>query len=96
MSILTLAPNPTGTPDPAYYAGRADAYDDHAEGTPISVLIVRLSYLIDHHPDLAYVTGYAQRLREIDREEHAHRAAITHHDPYWSTAVQPAEAGSQP
>jgi len=83
MSITTLAPATT-TPDPAFYAGRADAYDDHQAGTPLNVLIVRLAYLIDLHPDTAYVKGYAAKLLELDREQRTLRTAITGHDPYWS------------
>lgn len=84
MTTMTLAPTGLEGQDPAYYAGRADAYDDHQAGTPLQVLTVRLGYLIDLHPDTPYVTGYAARVWEIHREQnaatdvqadHAHRKA---------------------
>lgn len=77
MTAMTLAPADTNGQDPAYYAGRADAYDDHHAGTDLATLIVRLSYLIDDHPDTAYVAGYAERVWEIDREQSAINAAET-------------------
>ncbi|WP_097865854.1 hypothetical protein [Streptomyces sp. rh34] len=83
MTTMTIAPALTGGHDPAYYAGRADAYDDHQDGTTLQVLTVRLSYLIDQHPDVHYVTGYAARVLEIDAEQRH----ITTNDTYWETAA---------
>ena len=79
MTTMTLAPTNLGDQDPAYYAGRADAYDDHQAGTPLQVLIVRLGYLIDDHPNTVYVAGYAERVWEIDREQAADAAAQAEH-----------------
>ncbi|MFB8122069.1 hypothetical protein ACFVG1_12855 [Streptomyces bacillaris] len=69
--------------DPAYYAGRADAHDDHNTGTTPHNLTTRLSYLIDHHPNTPYVLGYAARVLEI----HAETRHLTNHDTYWETAA---------
>ncbi|MEV8101023.1 hypothetical protein [Streptomyces sp. NPDC088135] len=69
MSLMTIAPAITGGQDPAFYAGRADAYDDHRAGTGLATLIVRLGYLIDDHPVVQYAAGYAARVWEIDREQ---------------------------
>ncbi|WP_331723397.1 hypothetical protein [Streptomyces atratus] len=71
MTTMTIAPAITGGHDPAYYAGRADAYDDHHAGTDLDTLIVRLGYLIDDHPVVQYAVGYAARVWEIDREQRA-------------------------
>ncbi|MGW1468507.1 hypothetical protein ACWCPT_29695 [Streptomyces sp. NPDC002308] len=77
MTTLTIATALTGGQDPAYYAGRADAYDDHQAGTPLDTLRVRLGYLLDAHPDLAYATGYGDRVLEIRAETAAITAAET-------------------
>ncbi|MEU0837151.1 hypothetical protein [Streptomyces sp. NPDC005969] len=69
MTTMTIAPAITGGHDPAYYAGRADAYDEHTAGADVATLTVRLSYLIDGHPDVQYAAGYAARVWEIDREQ---------------------------
>ncbi|MFE7111715.1 hypothetical protein ACFU98_29830 [Streptomyces sp. NPDC057575] len=71
MTTMTIAPAITGGQDPAFYAGRADAYDDHRAGTDLATLIVRLGYLIDDHPVIQYAAGYAARVWEIDREQRA-------------------------
>lgn len=83
MTTMTIAPTLTDGHDPAYYAGRADAYDDHRTGTTPHELAVRLGYLIDQHPDVQYVLGYAARVLEI----HAEHRTITNHDTYWETAA---------
>ncbi|MGO1025614.1 hypothetical protein ACTOXX_34125 [Streptomyces rubiginosohelvolus] len=79
--MTTMTPTPALLDDngPAYYAGRADAYDDHRGGTTPEELTVRLGYLIDQHPDTAYVTGYAARVWEIHAETR-HLVAV---DTYW-------------
>ncbi|MFF2411815.1 hypothetical protein [Streptomyces sp. NPDC058092] len=77
MTTMTIALADTDGQDPAYYAGRADAYDDHRAGTDLDTLIVRLGYLMNAHPDLAYVTGYADRVLEIRAETAAVTAAET-------------------
>ncbi|MEU6925502.1 hypothetical protein [Streptomyces sp. NPDC046631] len=69
MTTMTIAPAITGGQDPAFYAGRADAYDDHRAGTNLATLIVRLGYLIDDHPVVQYAAGYAARVWEIDQEQ---------------------------
>lgn len=83
MTTMTPTPALLGGNDPAYYAGRADAYDDHQGGTTPHELTIRLGYLIDHHPNTPYVTGYADRVLEI----HAENRAITTTDTYWETAA---------
>ncbi|MFE3381365.1 hypothetical protein [Streptomyces anulatus] len=83
MTTMTLAPALLHGNDPAYYAGRADAYDDHRNGTTPDELTVRLGYLIDQHPDIHYVLGYAARVLEIDAEQRH----ITTVDTYWETAA---------
>ncbi|MFJ1782465.1 hypothetical protein ACIOKA_37800 [Streptomyces anulatus] len=79
MTTMTPTPALLEGHNPAYYAGRADAYDDHQTGTSPQVLTVRLGYLIDQHPDVHYVTGYAARVLEIDAEN---RHITTNHT-YW-------------
>ncbi|MGW2844414.1 hypothetical protein [Streptomyces sp. NPDC001274] len=71
MTAMTITTAILGGQDPDYYAGRADAYDDHHTGTTLDTLITRLGYLIDEHPNTGYVTGYADRVWEIHREQHA-------------------------
>lgn len=44
-------------------AGRADAYDDHAT-LSTDELNVRATWIIDFHPDLSYVQGYAAYVKE--------------------------------
>ncbi|MFC8339341.1 hypothetical protein ACFUJX_20335 [Streptomyces rubiginosohelvolus] len=83
MTTMTPAPALLDGNDPAYYAGRADAYDDHRNGTTPDELTVRLGYLIDQHPNTPYVLGYAARVLEI----HAENRAITTTDTYWETAA---------
>ncbi|MFC7794574.1 hypothetical protein [Streptomyces cinereoruber] len=67
MSLMTLTAAITGDQDPDYYAGRADAYDDHQAGTPLDVLITRATYNTAHHTP-GYAKGYSTRVEEIRRE----------------------------
>ncbi|MFI2620448.1 hypothetical protein [Streptomyces sp. NPDC018584] len=76
-TATTLALPTTGSLDPAYYAGRADAYDEHANGAPATVLYLRAEYLADLHPDHWYVLGYAARVLELRHEQHTEAAAQT-------------------
>ncbi|MEU1133537.1 hypothetical protein ABZ383_27395 [Streptomyces sp. NPDC005900] len=77
-TTLTTAPALTTGLDPAYYAGRADAYDDeHTDGITTDVLYTRAEYLADHHPDHWYVIGYAARVLEHRHEHHTAAAAQT-------------------
>ena len=68
MSVMTLAPA-TAAPEPinpiTYAAGRADAYDDHRDGTSIDPLRTRLDWLIDGHPSTGYVIGYSALVAEL-------------------------------
>ncbi|WP_448333535.1 hypothetical protein [Streptomyces sp. DSM 41534] len=69
-----------------FAAGIADAYDEDRAGLTLAELTVRLAWLIDEHPNLSYVLGYAsvvQRLAieaditaEVDAE-----LAYTHVEP---------------
>ena len=68
MTIQTFAPattsdNPLDRHDLA--AGRADAYDDHRDGTSIDTLRTRLDWLIDGHPSTGYVIGYSALVAEL-------------------------------
>ncbi|WP_228994347.1 hypothetical protein [Streptomyces sp. DH8] len=83
MTTMTPTPALLHGNDPAYYAGRADAYDDHHDGTTPHELTIRLGYLIDHHPNTPYVTGYGARVREIEAETRH----LTNRDTYWETTA---------
>ena len=87
MTTMTLTPTNLGDQDPAYYAGRADAYDDAAHLT-IHELNVRTSLYIDLHPNIHYAAGYADRVLEIRMEQAAVIAAETElaHTPTEVTA----------
>jgi hypothetical protein len=76
MTTMTLNLVDTSDQDPAYYAGRADAYDDAAVFT-IDELNARLSLYLELHPDIGYVEGYADRVLEIRKESAAVVAAET-------------------
>lgn len=66
MTIQTFTLTTSGFPDdtptttlpPEFAAGRADAYDDHRTLTT-DELATRAGWIIDLHPDLGYVQGYA-------------------------------------
>lgn len=49
---------------PEFAAGRADAYDDHQTLTT-DQLNTRAAWIIDLHPDLNYVQGYAAYTAEV-------------------------------
>ncbi|RSS33781.1 hypothetical protein [Streptomyces sp. WAC08241] len=67
MSLMTLTTAITGNQDPNFYAGRADAYDDHQTGTPLDTLNTRAAYNAEHHNPM-YAAGYYARVLEIRRE----------------------------
>lgn len=67
MTTMTVLPALTGGMDPAFYAGRADAYDEHAAGASPAELTVRAEYIVDFH-DPMYAAGYTERVAEIRRE----------------------------
>lgn len=74
MSLMTLVGSITGHHDPDYYAGRADAHDEHTTGTTLTELAHRARLIADHHPSTQYALGYTDRLLELRRE---HTATIT-------------------
>lgn len=74
MSLMTLATSITGGHDPDYYAGRADAHDEHNYGTTPHELAHRATVIAEHHPSTMYALGYSDRVLEL-RREHAARAA---------------------
>ncbi|QGZ53287.1 hypothetical protein GPZ77_34215 (plasmid) [Streptomyces sp. QHH-9511] len=76
MSLMTIAPAITDGQDPAFFAGRADAYDEHTDGATIAQLQTRADYITDLH-DPQYAAGYTARLHEIRRETAALTAAQT-------------------
>ena len=49
-------------------AGVDDAYDDHRDSLTVAELTVRLSLLIDEHPNLSYVLGYASTVHRLALE----------------------------
>ncbi|MFF6903469.1 hypothetical protein [Streptomyces hydrogenans] len=74
MSLLTLTTAITGNQDPDYYAGRADAHDEHTAGTTLPVLEHRAQLIADEHFSFPYAAGYWARVLEI---RHEHAATIT-------------------
>lgn len=68
MTTMTFAPILAGGIDPDFYAGRADAYDDHADLTP-EELSVRADYITDLHPSLAYAQGYDAYVKGVQLEQ---------------------------
>ncbi|GAA2770592.1 hypothetical protein [Streptomyces showdoensis] len=77
MSLMTLTTSITGGHDPDLYAGRADAYDEHAQGATLTELAHRAAVIADLHPSTGYALGYADRVLEIRREEQGHVAVET-------------------
>ncbi|WP_399553887.1 hypothetical protein OG473_39500 (plasmid) [Streptomyces anulatus] len=91
MTTMTIAPALTGGHDPAYYAGRADAYDEHGDGTTTAELRTRAECIADFHPNKDYALGYAAyaasaRL-EQDAQQDTRRADITTNNTYWQKAA---------
>ncbi|MFJ7990287.1 hypothetical protein [Streptomyces sp. NPDC096351] len=81
MSLATLTTTITGGNDPAYYAGRADAYDEHNHGATLNELTTRAAHITDHH-DPMYAAGYNAHVLELRREtafRTATEADIAHH-----------------
>lgn len=75
MSLMTLGPAITGGQDPAYYTGRADAYDDSNTLT-IDHLTIRAGIHADY-AHLPYALGYMDRVIEFRMERDAVTAAET-------------------
>lgn len=48
-----------------FAAGIADAYDEDRAGATVPELTVRLSWLIDEHPNVSYVLGYASTVQRL-------------------------------
>ncbi|MFF6844697.1 hypothetical protein ACFY8X_38905 [Streptomyces tanashiensis] len=76
MSLMTLATTITGGHNPDYYAGRADAHDEHNDVT-LTELTHRSAVIAEHHPSTMYALGYADRVLELRREHNARTAAQT-------------------
>ena len=68
MTVATFTTTTTGGHDLDHYAGRADAYDDHATLT-IDELNVRAAYIADLHPSHSYAQGYAAYTKGVDLEQ---------------------------
>ena len=78
MTIQTFAPA-TGDQhkDPAYYAGRADAYDEHTAGADADTLEDRFEWMTDptvalHTGQLlstAYLQGYKALIEDLRGEQ---------------------------
>lgn len=77
MSLMTLAATITGGHHPEYYAGRADAHDEHHEGTTLTALANRSAVIADLHPSTQYALGYTDRVLELRREHTATTTAQT-------------------
>lgn len=60
-----------------FAAGIADAYDEHRDGLTAVELAVRLDLLIDEHPNLSYVLGYASTVHRLALETDATAEAET-------------------
>lgn len=70
MTTMTIAPATGGASPDALdrFAGRADAYDDHATLT-IDELSVRAQWITDLHGNLAYAQGYTAYVKTVQREQ---------------------------
>ncbi|MFD7980277.1 hypothetical protein [Streptomyces sp. NPDC059071] len=77
MSLMILATTITGGHDPDFYAGRADAHDEHRDGAILTELTHRAAVIADLHPSTLYALGYSDRVLEIHREHSASTAAET-------------------
>ncbi|MFJ3699575.1 hypothetical protein ACIPW9_36540 [Streptomyces sp. NPDC090052] len=66
MTITTATTN--GPEDAGYFAGRADAYDEHGAGATTEILNQRAQLITDLHPDMGYVLGYTDYVLELRRE----------------------------
>lgn len=71
MSLMTLTATITGGHHPDYYAGRADAHDEHNKGATLTVLANRAAVIADLHPSIQYALGYTDRVLELRREHTA-------------------------
>jgi hypothetical protein len=69
MSVMTIAPATGGfsADDLDRAAGRADAYDDHAELT-FEQLNIRADYITDLHPNQGYAQGYTAYVKGVQLE----------------------------
>jgi regulator of sigma D len=74
MSLMTLTAAITGGHHPDYYAGRADAHDEHRDGATLTELATRAHVIADLHPSTQYALGYTDRVLEL---RHEHTATIT-------------------
>ncbi|MEU1327169.1 hypothetical protein [Streptomyces microflavus] len=77
--------------NPDHAHGRADAYDDIHNGTPLTALQDRMEWMTD--PTIsgttytaAYLTGYRAQIADWRASAHANRRAITHNNTYWTVS----------
>jgi hypothetical protein len=70
MTTMTFAPTAGGfsADDLDRFAGRADAYDDHAT-LSVDELNVRSGWITTLHPNLAYAQGYTAYVKTVQREQ---------------------------
>lgn len=88
MSLLTIAPATSGTPEPAaYYLGRADAYDDTHTRTVDQ--LVALAGIHTDYADLDYARGYLDRVIELRMEDDV--MAAVEAELAWADAQATAE-----
>jgi hypothetical protein len=78
MTIQTLAPANDSHHNPDYYAGRADAYDEHTAGADPDTLEDRFEWMSDptvaHTQSqllpTAYLAGYRALIEDLRAEQH--------------------------
>jgi len=88
MTIQTLGrPTDPYRNHPAYYAGRADAYDDSTTRT-LDQMTALASMAIDY-ADLPYAFGYSDRVNEL----HLEHDAVTPMEIELAHAVQARQQG---
>lgn len=89
MSIPTIALDLLDDPhNPDHAHGRATAYDDIHNGTPLSTLADRLAWMEDPTVSgatytAAYLTGYRAQITDWRAYDYAQRTATTHNA--WET-----------
>jgi hypothetical protein len=97
MTTMTIAA-PTGDQDRDldYYAGRADAYDEHTAGADADTLEDRFEWMTDPTVpqntrqllSTAYLTGYQAFIQDLRAEQHFARHTANRSYTAWLEATQ--------
>lgn len=70
MTTMSLALNDTGGADDQFRNGMTHARLEHAQGTPLHLLIARAGWIADY-ADLSYALGYSNTVAALQNEDAA-------------------------